>query len=114
MKVAYPKLKPFVRRNKMSERQNVTREEFDLACAAVWGEIEYQNSLPRRTDDDAKSVMDFCGLARRYIRLVEEDWADNPADEGSGQVEAAVHGLRKLAGIFVRSMIYNGIRVRVR
>lgn len=30
----------------------VTREKFDKAVEALWTEIEYQNALSRRTDDD--------------------------------------------------------------
>ena len=87
----------------------VTREEFDKVCEAIWSELEYQNNLPRRTDDEAKDVPGFATLARRYMRKLEDDWADLP---GTPQVEPALHGLRKLAAIFVRSMIYCGIRHR--
>ena len=93
----------------------VTREEFDAACEAVWSEFQYQNALSRRTDDEAVSVMDFVGLARRYARKAEDDWADNPGElqpEGLVRVPAALHGLRKLTTIFMRGMIYNGIRKR--
>jgi hypothetical protein len=96
--------------------RTVTREEFDRACNAIWSEIEYQNGLSRRTDDEAKDVPGFMTLLRRYIRKTEDAWADEPAEERteSGiQVTKALHGLRKLATICVRAMIYNGIRFRL-
>ncbi len=85
----------------------VTYSMFSEAMEAVWLELEYQNTLPRRTDDEAKDVPGFLTLARRYERKVEDDWADQP-----GPVEDALHGLRKLAAIYIRSMIYTGIRFR--
>jgi hypothetical protein len=94
----------------------VTRDEFDRACNAVWSEIEYQNTLPRRTDDEAKDVPGFLTLLRRYTRRTEDAWADLPAEELSEhgpQVREALGGMRKLAAICVRAMIYNGIRFRL-
>lgn len=91
----------------------ITREEFDKATEAIWTEIEYQNNLPRRTEDsndktaEANDVAGFLTLARRYERKIEDDWADQPAP-----VEDALHGLRKVAAIFTRSMIYCGVRNR--
>ena len=87
--------------------RTVTRAEFDRAVEAVWTEIEYQNNLPRRTPDEAKEHMAFCALARRYMRKMEDDWADNP-----GIVPAVHDGTRKLAGIWIRAMIYCGIAPR--
>lgn len=85
----------------------VTREQFDEAAAAVWAEIEYQNALPRRTEDsEAKDPAGFATLGRRYLHKLEDAWADN-ADN-----EPALHVLRKLAAIFVRGMIYGGVRTR--
>lgn len=94
---------------------HITREQFDAAMEAVWSEIKYQNTLPRRTEreetDDrtaeAHDVPGFLTLARRYARKIEDDWADQPAP-----VEDALHGLRKVAAIFTRAMIYSGIRSR--
>ena len=78
------------------------------AAEAVWSEIEYQNSLARRTDaDEAKDMPGFLTLLRRYQRKVEDIWADNP-----GPVEEAEHGMRKLAAICVRAMIYTKVRHR--
>lgn len=88
----------------------VTRDEFDQACEALWTEITYQNELPRRTDDEAKQIPSFCSLGRRYIDRCEKSWADEPADSESGQVETALHDMRKVAAIFIRGMIYCGIR----
>ena len=93
----------------------ITRKEFDEACEALWTELEYQNNLPIRTADEAKSVPAFLTLLRRYERKVEEAWADHPAAlqvDGQTQVPEALHGLRKLGGICVRAMIYNGVRKR--
>ena len=89
----------------------VTREEFNEAVEAVWKELEYQNSLPRRTDDEAKDVPGFLTLARRYERQIEDSWADKPGVilDSRTMVEEAVHGLRKVAAIYVRSMIYCGV-----
>lgn len=84
----------------------ITREEFEEAMETLWTEIEYQNRLTRRTEDEAKDVAGFATLGRRYQTLLEQDWADNPG------VEKALHSLRKLAGIYVRGMIYCGLRPR--
>lgn len=90
-------------------RRTINREEFDLACEAVWSEIQYQDNLPRRTDDEAKDVPGFLTLGRRYLRKVEDDWADNPGEGEPAQVPAALNGLRKLAAIFIRGMVYTKI-----
>jgi len=88
-------------------RKLITREEFDKAVEAVWTEIEYQNGLPRRTASaEAKDVPGFLTLGRRYMRKTEDLWADNAC------AEEALPGLRKLAAIFIRGMIYSGIRGR--
>lgn len=84
----------------------VTREEFDKAVEAVWLEIDYQNHLPRRTDDEAKEPAGFATLTRVYLRRLEDSWADNAG------TEASLPFLRKIAGIMVRGMIYCGIRYR--
>ena len=99
----------------MTRIEKVTREQFDKACQAIWSELQYQDNLPRRTADEAKDVPGFLTLARRYMRKVEDTWADNPGTlqlDGAVQVEDALHGLRKVAGIIVRAMIYNGVRQR--
>ena len=99
-------------------RRTVTRAEFDRACDALWSEIQYQDMLPRRTDDEARDVPGFATLGRRYLRKLEDDWADNPGvanlnpEEPAYVVEAALHDLRKLAAIFLRGMTYCGIRNR--
>lgn len=95
-------------------KRTVTREQFDAACEALWSEMEYINDLPRRTDDEAKDVPGFLTLARRYMRIAEDEWADRPGidTEEGVQVEEALHAVRKVAGIMVRAMIYNGIRHR--
>jgi hypothetical protein len=85
----------------------IGRQEFDEACNAVWTELQYQDALPRRTDDEAKDPQGFATLGRVYLRKLEDDWAMNP-----GPVEAAFHDLRKLSAVFVRGMIYCGIRTR--
>lgn len=97
------------------KRTEVTRAEFDAACDALWTELQYQDNLQRRTDDEAKDVPGFVTLGRRYVRLLEDAWADNPGtvqDNGTVQVEEALNGLRKVAAIFVRAMVYNGVRER--
>lgn len=93
----------------------ITREQFDQAVEALWSEIEYQNNLPRRTEEEntddrtaeARDVPGFLTLGRRYERKVEDDWADQAAP-----VEDALHGLRKLSAIYLRAMIYCGVRKR--
>jgi hypothetical protein len=93
----------------------VSREEFDQVVEALWSEIEFQNNLPIRTDDEAKDVAGFLTLGRAYLRKTEDIWTNNPGElqeDGSVQVPEALNGLRKLAAIFVRGMIYNGIRKR--
>ena len=87
----------------------ITREEFDEACDALWTEINYQNNLSRRTADEAKDVPGFLTLGRRYERKIEDDWADQA---GTPQVEDALHGLRKVSAIYLRGMIYCGVRDR--
>lgn len=89
--------------------RDVREEEFEKAVKAVWSEIQYQNNLARRTSDEAKDIPGFLTLLRRYIRKTEEDWADNP-----GPVKEAEEGLRKIAAIAMRGMIYNGIWFRKR
>lgn len=85
----------------------VTRADFDDACDAVWSEIEHQNNLPRRTDDEAKEPAGFFTLARVYLRRGEDAWSDNAG------TEACLPSLRKIAGIMIRAMVYCGIRPRV-
>jgi len=95
--------------------RDVQRTEFNDAVATIWEEICYQNDLPRRTADEAKDVPGFCTLLRRYLRQLEDTWADNAGEElpnGQVQVPAALDGLRKIAAIAVRGMIYNGIQIR--
>jgi hypothetical protein len=85
------------------------------AFSAIKTELDYQDKLPIRTADEAQDVPGFLTLLRRYTRKVEDAWADNGGVEqpdGSVQVEEALHGLRKLAAIAVRAMIYNGVRSR--
>ena len=87
----------------------ITREEFNFAVEALWSEISYQNSLPRRTDcDEAKDVPGFLTLIRRYVRKTEDDWADNP-----GPVKEAEEGLRKIAAIAIRGMLYTQVWLRL-
>lgn len=95
--------------------KTVSRAEFDRACEALWTEMEYVNALPIRTSDEADDVPGFLTLLRRYVRKTEDAWADNAGVMqigGDVQVPQALHGLRKLAGICIRAMIYNGIRSR--
>lgn len=104
-----------VERKQMSKKDCVTRAEFDAACDALWTELSYQDSLPRRTDDEAKSIPAFLTLLNRYMRKVEDSWADNPGvaqSDGQVQVDEALHGLRKVTAIGLRAMVYNGIRSR--
>ncbi|MBK1666588.1 hypothetical protein CKO28_00840 [Rhodovibrio sodomensis] len=63
--------------------------------------------MPRRTDDEAKDIPGFLTLAGVYERDTAEAWARNP-----GPVEEAMHGMRKIAAIYVRGMIKTGIRHR--
>jgi hypothetical protein len=90
----------------MAMSKIVTKEEFKIACDAVWSEIEYQNNLPRRTDDEAKEPAGFATLGRVYLSRLEAAWSDNAG------TEASLPFLRKLAAIFIRGMIYCGIRAR--
>lgn len=99
---------------------NIMRQDFDLACEAVWTELQYQDALPRRTEEDeAKDPASFATLGRRYLRKLEDNWADKPGEyvgDRNGKPTYAVpdnlHDLRKLAAIFVRGMVYCGIRRR--
>ena len=94
---------------------NVSREEFDIACEAIWSEIEYQNNLDRRTGDEAKDVASFATLGRVYLRKMEDNWSSKAAvqqDSGNTAVTECLHDLRKLSAIFVRGMIYCGIKHR--
>lgn len=87
---------------------HVKRDEFDRACEALWGEIEYQNHLPRRTNDsEATDVPGFLTLGQVYHDKTMVDWSAHVGDE------RALQGLRKLAAIYLRSMIYCGIRDRL-
>ncbi len=81
----------------------INRDEFNAACEALWSEIEYQNNLPRRTNDEAKDTPGFLTLGERYIRKTADTWVDEAGDA------AGPHGMRKLAAIFLRGMIYLGI-----
>lgn len=85
-------------------RKMVSRQEFDQAVEALWSEIEYQNNLPRRTDDEANDVAGFLTLVRRYVRKTEDVWADRP-----GPVTEAHEGLRKISAIALRGMIYTKV-----
>lgn len=101
------------RKGKMS--RHVTKEEFDAACSAVWTELEYQNKLPIRTDDEARDVAGFLTLLRVYLRDTENIWAKNSSDcviNTLPQCAEALGGLRKIAGIAIRSMIYSGVLAR--
>jgi hypothetical protein len=85
----------------------VSREEFNIAVDAVWSEIEYQNSLAIRTDEDeALTPPGFFTLLNVYLRKGEVAWTDNAG------TEPCLPFLRKLAGIAIRGMIYCGIRYR--
>ena len=84
----------------------VTEDEFLEAMRAVRGELNYQDGLERRTEDEAKDPAGFFTLARRYLRKGEDEWADNPGPE------LALHALRKIAAIAIRGMIYCGVRHR--
>jgi hypothetical protein len=93
----------------------VTGDEFYKAMRAVDEEIEYQNSLTRRTEDEAKDVPGFLTLLRRYLRKAEDAWADTRAElqkDGSMAVPEAEECLRKIAAIALRGMIYTHIRYR--
>jgi hypothetical protein len=85
----------------------VTRKEFDKAVEALWTEIEYQNALARGTEgSEAQHVPTFLTLGQVYLDAASRDWALNEGDE------LALHGLRKLAAIFVRGMTFCGVRCR--
>ena len=99
----------------MTPASEISREEFMDACAALWSELQYQNTLPRRTKDEATDVPGFATLGRVYLRKLEDVWssiAGEVQEDGSIQVPEALHGLRKITAIFVRAMIYNGVRCR--
>jgi hypothetical protein len=86
--------------------RSVTRVEFDRAVEAVWAEIEYQNNLPRRSEDEADDPPGFFTLGRVYLRRGEDAWSYNTG------TEACLPSLRELAAIFIRGMIYCGVRFR--
>jgi hypothetical protein len=89
------------------EETRIDRAAFEQAMEAIWSEIAYINDLPRRTADEARDIPGFLTLARVYEQQTAEAWAMNP-----GPVEDALHGLRKLAAIYVRAMVSNGVRTR--
>ena len=87
--------------------KTITDQDFKQVMDAVRGELRYQDSLPRRTEDgEAQTPPGFMTLTRRYLRKAEDDWADNAGSE------LALHGLRKVAAIAIRGMRYCGIRHR--
>src|SRR5262249_4352448 len=93
----------------------ISRADFDKVVEAVWSEIQYQTDLPRRTADEAKDCAGFATLGRAYLRKLEDNWYSKPGEhqpEGNVAVTDCLHDLRKLAAIFVRAMIYCGIRSR--
>ena len=90
----------------------ISKGEFDEACEALWGELMYQDRLSRRTADEAKDVPGFLTLIRVYVRKAEDYWASRPGTGEPAQVEEALHGLRKIAAIAIRAMVYNGILQR--
>ena len=95
--------------------RTITREEFDRACDAIWTEFVYADGNAIRTSDEAKDVPGFCTLLRVYLSKMENDWATKPGvnqGDGSVQVTQALNGLRKVAAIAMRGMIYNGVRGR--
>jgi hypothetical protein len=102
----------------MNEKpRTVNQVEACLALLAVKGELEYQNSLARRTSDEAKDVPGFLTLLRRYLRKAEDVWADTPGElqkDGTTAVPEAEDCLRKIAAIAVRGMVYTHIRSRKR
>lgn len=91
----------------------ISKGEFDDACRALWTELQYQDRLPRRMADEAKDVPGFLTLLRVYVRKTEDYWAGRPGTGEPAQVEKALHGMRKIATIAVRAMIYNGVRKRL-
>lgn len=86
--------------------RSVTDAEFADAMDAIKGELEYQDGLDRRTSEEAKDPPGFFTLARVYLRRGENAWADTAGNE------LALHGLRKVAAICVRGMVYCGVRYR--
>lgn len=88
-----------------TSKQNIPSVE--TAFTAILGELLYQDDLPRRTDDaEAKEVPSFLALLDVYTEKAKRDWAEQAGDE------AALHGLRKIAAIAVRGMVYCGTRIR--
>jgi hypothetical protein len=97
------------------KQPEIAHSDFAAAMKAIWSEMGYQDTLERRTDDEATSVPAFLSLLRRYLRQTEDVWADRAGviqPDGQTQVTEALDGLRKLAAIAVRAMIYNGVRPR--
>jgi hypothetical protein len=95
--------------------RTVSYHDFMKACAALWTELHYQNNLSIRTANEATDVPGFATLGRVYLRKLEDAWTTAPGEiqeDGSVQVTEALHGLRKVAAIFVRAMIYCGVRDR--
>jgi predicted neutral ceramidase superfamily lipid hydrolase len=78
----------------------------DEVVDALVSEIDYQNHLSRRTDDEAKDVPGFLTLLRVYLRKAEDAFAMNAGNE------EALHELRKVTAIGVRAMMYCGSRRR--
>ena len=75
----------------------------ETVYAAIDQEREYQNALPpSRTDGKSHSVGDYITMLSYYLKQAEMGWACH-----AGQ-RAALHGIRKVAGIAVRCMEEHG------
>ena len=96
-------------------RKYVTREELNDVVEALWSELDYQNKLDRRAEDEGTNIPGFLTLADVYLRKTADAWAKSPAVEqpdGSFQVSEAQDGIRKVAAIMIRAMVYNGAKMR--
>lgn len=85
----------------------ISKIEFDEVCKSLWTEIDYQNHLARRTNDEAKDIPGFTTLSRVYLRRLEDKWSDN-----AGVDDDCLDSLRKLSAIFLRAMVYCGTKNR--
>lgn len=74
--------------------------------AAIDSERDYQDDMQvgpdGRTDGRQKSVGDYLTLVRVYSQKADEAYSGSPGDE------AALHVIRKIAGIAVQAMEVHG------